>query len=145
MRSNENRKKIHINRIKKILGSIKRKNCILGVTFKPNTDDMRTQLVLKWFLIYKNGADVSYDDPTGSKKNFKNIKGCRFKKNVKETCKNANLIILHTEWDEFKTLEFNKIVKNKDYKILDLRNLYNLQDMKNKKIKYFSVGRPNIN
>ena len=147
VRSNENRKKIHINRIKKILGSIKRKKiAFLGVTFKPNTDDMRDSVSLKMIpYLCKNGADVSYYDPTGSKKNFKNIKGCRFKKNVKETCKNANLIILHTEWDEFKTLEFNKIVKNKDYKILDLRNLYNLQDMKNKKIKYFSVGRPNIN
>tara|TARA_B100000941_G_scaffold174762_1_gene125029 strand:- start:236 stop:1546 length:1311 start_codon:yes stop_codon:yes gene_type:complete len=147
VRSNENRKKIHINRIKKILGSIKRKKiAFLGVTFKPNTDDMRDSVSLKMIpYLCKNGADVSYYDPTGSKKNFKNIKGCRFKKNVKETCKNANLVILHTEWDEFKTLEFNKIVKNKDYKILDLRNLYNLQDMKNKKIKYFSVGRPNIN
>ena len=70
VRSNENRKKIHINRIKKILGSIKRKKiAFLGVTFKPNTDDMRDSVSLKMIpYLCKNGADVSYYDPTGSKK-----------------------------------------------------------------------------
>ena len=55
---------------------------------------------------------------------------------------NVDLIVLHTEWDEFKSLEFNKIVKNKSYSVFDLRNLYDQKQMKNKKIKYFSVGRP---
>ena len=54
----------------------------------------------------------------------------------------VDLIVLHTEWDEFKSLEFNKIVKKKSFSVFDLRNLYDQKIMKNKKIKYFSVGRP---
>ena len=146
IKSNDNRKKIHINKIEKILGSVKKKRiAFLGVTFKPNTDDMRDSVSLKMIpYLCKKGANVSYYDPSGVKKNFKKLKNCKFYKNIKETCKNADLIILHTEWDEFKSLEFNKIVKNKNYKIFDLRNLYNYSDMKNKRIKYFSVGRPNV-
>ena len=62
---------------------------------------------------------------------------------ILNACKNVDLIIiLHTEWDEFKTLEFKKIVKNNKFKIFDLRNLYNNLDMKKEKNKYFSIGRP---
>ena len=64
-------------------------------------------------------------------------------KNIKDNCNKADLIILLTEWDEFKTIDFKKIVKNKKFKIYDLRNLYNPEEMKRNKIKYYSVGRPN--
>ena len=146
IKSNENRKKLHIERIKKILGSLKgKKIAFLGVTFKPNTDDMRDSVSLKMIpYLSKNGAEVIYYDPTGPKSDFKSIKRCKFENKIKDACKDANLIILHTEWDEFKSLEFNKIVNNKNFKIFDLRNLYNLHDMKNKKIQYYSVGRPSI-
>ena len=60
---------------------------------------------------------------------------------AKSACKNADLIILHTEWDEFKSLDFRKIVKNKKFILYDLRNLYNLDEIKKKKIRYFSIGR----
>ncbi len=143
IKSNENRKKIHTERIKKILGTFKNKKiAFLGVTFKPNTDDMRDSVSLKMIpFICKSGAHVSYYDPTGEKKEFKNLKRCKFTNNIKDNCKGADLIILHTDWDEFKTLEFKKINKNKKFIIYDLRNLYNLKEMKNKKIKYFSIGR----
>ena len=106
---------------------------------------MRDSTSLKMIpYILKKGAIVTYYDPTGEKKQFKNFKNCKFIKNIKETCKNADLIILHTEWDEFKSLDFKKISKNKNLKIYDLRNLYNFNEMKNKKIKYYSIGRPSI-
>ena len=50
-----------------------------------------------------------------------------------------------TEWDEFKSLDFKKLNKKKNFKVYDLRNLYNPEEMLNKKIEYFSVGRPNTN
>jgi UDPglucose 6-dehydrogenase len=93
----------------------------------------------------KKGAYVSYYDPTGEKDVFKKIKNCKFEKNIKANCKNADLIILHTEWDEFKIIDLKKISKNKKIKVYDLRNLYNFKEMNNKKIKYYSVGRPDIN
>ena len=58
---------------------------------------------------------------------------------------NADLIILLTEWDEFKTIDFKKIVKNTKFKVYDLRNLYSAKDMSRNKIKYYSIGRPDTN
>ena len=129
------------------MGTLKgKKIAFLGVTFKPNTDDMRDSLSLKMIpYLCKNGSIITYYDPSGPKKNFIKIKNCLYKKSINETCKNVDLIVLHTEWDEFKSLEFNKLVKKKNYCIFDLRNLYNPNSMKNKKIKYYSVGRPSSN
>ena len=145
IKSNNNRKIIHTEKIRKILGKLKgKKIAFLGVTFKPNTDDMRDSVSLKMIpYLCKNGSIVTYYDPTGAKINFINEKNCFFKKSIKDTCKNVDLIVLHTEWDEFKSLEFNKIVKKKKFSIFDLRNLYDQNQMRNKKIKYYSVGRPN--
>ncbi len=148
IKSNQNRIHLHIKRIDKIIGSnIKNKNiAFLGVTFKPNTDDMRDSTSLKMIpYLCKKGAKVFYYDPSGKKSEFSKFKNCTYKKNIKDNCKNADLIILHTEWDEFKSIEFNRINKNKNLKIYDLRNLYSIDEMKSKKIKYFSIGRPNIN
>ena len=58
---------------------------------------------------------------------------------------NADLIVLHTEWDEFKAIEFNTLKTKKTCKVYDLRNLFDYKEMKKKKIKYYSVGRPNLN
>ena len=79
------------------------------------------------------------------KKELSKIKNCKYENNIKNNCKNADLIILLTEWDEFKAIDFKKINKNRNLKIYDLRNLYNLDQMKDKKMKYYSVGRPDIN
>ena len=123
-----------------------KKISFLGVTFKPNTDDMRdsTSLIMIPYLC-KKGAKVNYYDPSGEKKEFKKIKNCTYKKNIKENCVDADLIILLTEWDEFKSIDFKKINKKKNLKIYDLRNLYIPKEMKKNKLKYYSVGRPNLN
>ncbi len=147
IKSNENRRKLHTLRIQKILrNNLKGKRiAFLGVTFKPNTDDMRDSTSLSMIpYVEKKGAKVTYYDPTGEKKEFNHLKGCRYMKSINDNCKDADLIILHTEWDEFKSLEFNKIVKKKNFKIYDLRNLYRPEDMVKKKISYYSVGRANI-
>ena len=146
--SNHRRVSLLIDRVHNILGkNLKNKKIsILGVTFKPNTDDMRDSTSLKMIPYYcKNGAKVSYYDPSGEKKEFKRIKNCVYKKNIKENCVDADLIILLTEWDEFKSIDFKKINKKKNLKIYDLRNLYIPEEMKKNKLKYYSVGKPNLN
>ena len=145
IKSNRKRVDLLIARVPKILGkNLKgKKISFLGVTFKPNTDDMRDSTSLKMIpYLCKKGAQVSYYDPSGKKKEFKNLINCQFKKNIKENCLNADLIILLTEWDEFKSIDFKKVVKNKSFKIYDLRNLYTDEEMKSNKIKYYSIGRP---
>ena len=144
IKSNENRKYLLLKRIDHIFGkNLRNKKIVfLGVTFKPNTDDMRDAASL--FMIpnlLKRKAIVSYYDPTGEKKEFSKLKKCIFNPDIHNACKNADLIILHTEWDEFKSLDFNKLVKKKKFILYDLRNLYNTNEMKRKKIRYFSIGR----
>ena len=144
IKSNEKRKKLLLNRVHSIIGkNIKNKKIVfLGVTFKPNTDDMRDSVSLLMIpYLHKKGAKISYYDPTGKKKEFSKLKYCNFCSQINLACKDADLIILHTEWDEFKSLDFKKIVKNKNFKLYDLRNLYSYYEMKRKKIKYFSIGR----
>ena len=148
IKSNENRKILHIKRIDKIIGKkIKNKKIVfLGVTFKPNTDDMRDSTSLNMIpYLSRKGAKIYYYDPSGEKKDFFKLKNCKFINNIKDICRNADLIILHTDWDEFKSLDFKKLVKNKKFKVYDLRNLYSYNEMLDKKIKYYSIGRPNIN
>jgi UDPglucose 6-dehydrogenase len=148
IKSNESRVILHTKRIEKIIGkNMKNKKiAFLGVTFKPNTDDMRDSTSLTMIpYVAKKGAIISYYDPSGEKKEFKKIKNCKFYQNILNTCRNAELIILHTEWDEFKTLDFKKITKNKKFKLFDLRNLYSYDEMLRNKIKYYSIGRPDIN
>ena len=148
IKSNYNRVSLHTKRIEKIIGSkLKNKKIsFLGVTFKPNTDDMRDSTSLKMIpSLCKKGAIVSYYDPTGKKKEFSNLKNCNFQNNIKDNCKHADLIIIHTEWDEFKIIDFKRINKNKKLKVYDLRNLYNINEMIKRRIKYYSIGRPNIN
>ena len=144
IKSNHDRKSLLLKRIDKIFTkNIKNKRiAFLGVTFKPNTDDMRDAVSLYMIPhLHKRKAIISYYDPTGEKKNFSKFKNCKFYSDVKNVCKNADLIILHTEWDEFKSLDFKKLVKNKKFILYDLRNLYSVELMKKKKIKYFSIGR----
>tara|TARA_E500000331_G_scaffold20273_1_gene17760 strand:- start:1270 stop:2040 length:771 start_codon:yes stop_codon:yes gene_type:complete len=147
IKSNHQRVDLLTKKIHKILGSnIKNKKIsFLGVTFKANTDDMRDSTSLKMIpYLCNKGAKVNYYDPSGEKKVFKMIKNCKYKNNIKINCLNADLIILLTEWDEFKTIDFKKIVKNNKFIVYDLRNIYNPKEMKKNKIKYYSVGRPNI-
>ena len=148
IKSNQDRVKLLTNNIHKILGqSLKgKKISFLGVTFKPNTDDMRDSTSLKMIpYLSKKGAIISYYDPSGEKKEFTKIKNCSYKNNIRNNCYNADLVILLTEWDEFKTVDFTKFVKKKKFKIYDLRNIYNVEEMKRNNFEYYSVGRPDIN
>ena len=144
IKSNTKRRKLLLDKIKNILSNkIKNKKiAVLGVTFKPNTDDMRqsSSLLMIPFL-QKKGAIITYYDPTGEKKDFFKLKNVSFSKNTYEACKSADLVIIHTEWDEFKTIDFKKVLKNKKVKIYDMRNLYSPKKMKNLGYSYYSIGR----
>lgn len=144
IKSNENRSSLLLKRVFDILkGKIKNKKiCFLGVTFKANTDDMRDSSCLTMIpSLIKKGALINYFDPTGEKKEFKNKKNVNFSKNINSAIKNSDLIIIHTEWNDFKSINFKKIVQNKKFRIFDMRNIYAPKKMKDQKIKYFAIGR----
>ena len=144
---NEKRKKDIENNIYKILhNKIKNKIiCFLGVTFKANTDDLRDSSAINLISKFiKKGVKINYYEPTGSKEILDKHKNVKYFDDLYLAVKKVDLIIIHTEWDEFKNLNFSKI-KNNDKKVIiyDLRNLYDNRSFINKNnISYYSIGRP---
>ena len=144
VKSNENRHNILTSKISNIMNNKlnKKKITFLGVTFKAGTDDMRESPSLKIIpKLVRKGCLIKYYDPTGSKEDFKKFKNVKYYSSIKEACKNADLIVIHTEWNEFKQLNFKKLVNKKNFKIFDMRNLYSLEKMKKNKLNYYSIGR----
>ena len=144
---NENRKKNIENNIYKILNNkIKNKLiCFLGVTFKANTDDLRDSSAINLiFKFIKKGAKINYYEPSGNKEILDKQKNVNYFNDLYSSTKNVDLIVIHTEWDEFKNLNFSKIKNNrKKIIIYDLRNLYDYSYFNNKNnIIYYSIGRP---
>jgi UDPglucose 6-dehydrogenase len=144
VKSNDERKKILTKKIEKILdGKIKNKIVtFLGVTFKPNTDDMREATSVPMIkYLNKKHCKIKYFDPSGKKKDFDNFKNVKFCKDIPSACLKSDLIIIHTEWNDFKLLNFKKLVKKNNFIVYDMRNIYSPLKMKQLKIKYFGVGR----
>ena len=144
IKSNNYRSKLLLNRVSKILkNKIRNKKiCFLGVTFKANTDDMRESSSIKMIPFLSNkGAKITYFDPTGYKKEFKNFKNVFNAKTVKEACKDSDLIIIHTEWNDFKSLNFNKLNKKKNFFIYDMRNILQNEKIKKNNKRYFGIGK----
>jgi len=144
VKSNENRKLLLTNKVVKILNKNLKNKIItfLGVTFKPNTDDMReaSSIPMINFLSKKN-CKIRYFDPSGKKKELSKINNVQFCKNISSACFKSDLIIIHTEWNVFKLLNFKNLVKKKNFSIYDMRNIYSPTKMKKMKIRYFGVGR----
>ena len=144
IKSNENRSKILLDRIYRMLNKkIKNKKItFLGVTFKANTDDMRDSSSLKMIpWLSKKGAIIKYFDPTGYKNQFSKLKNVTNKTSIKDAVQNADLVILHTEWNDFKSINFKNLVKGKKFIIFDMRNLYSSSKIKQQGFKYYSVGK----
>ena len=143
IKSNENRSKILLNRVYEILKKkiSNKKITFLGVTFKANTDDMRDSSSLNMIpTLSKKGAIIKYFDPTGPKKEFKKFKNVTYVNSIKESLENSDLVIIHTEWNDFKSINFRNLVKGKKFAIYDMRRIYSSTKIKAQGFKYFSVG-----
>ena len=143
IKSNENRSLLLLQRVSDILkGKIKnQKICFLGVTFKANTDDMRDSSCLSMMpYLIKKGAIINYFDPTGEKDELKKLKNVTFSKDINSAIMDSDLLIIHTEWNDFKSINFKKFIHNKNFKIFDMRNIYSSKKMKDQKIKYYAIG-----
>jgi UDPglucose 6-dehydrogenase len=134
-----------LNFLKKILDNSPGKNlAVWGLSFKPNTDDIRFAPSI--FIIenlLKEGFNLTVYDPE-AKNNIEKLLGnkIRYEINPYRCLKNAEALIILTEWNEFKQIDLNKVKKLlKNPVIFDGRNIYPPQIMKKLGFKYFSVGR----
>jgi UDPglucose 6-dehydrogenase len=128
---------------KNLLGNLKGKHIvILGLSFKPNTDDMREARVIPIInQLLKEGANITAYDPEAipnAKKIFKNK--IKYAVSAIDCLKNADCCILATEWDEFKKLTPEDFIQHMHQPILiDGRRIYNAQEF-NQKLKFTAIG-----
>jgi len=143
---NEARKVAMAEKIEKAFGSVKGKTiAVLGLTFKPNTDDMRDapSLVIVPYLQQK-GAVIRAFDPEGAKEARKllNIELC---KDAFDALKGADGVVILTEWNEFRALDLARIkALLKRPLMIDLRNIYRPAQMSAAGFTYVSVGRATV-
>jgi UDPglucose 6-dehydrogenase len=127
-------------------GNVRDKNiAVLGLTFKPNTDDMResASLVIIPELL-REGAKIRVYDPQGmheAKKLLTSDKITWFE-NAYDPLKDSDAMVLLTEWNEFMQLDFKKVKKLlKSPLVIDLRNIYKRDQMRKAGLQYISIGR----
>lgn len=123
----------------------KLKVAVLGLAFKAGTDDLREAPSIENIkLLLENGADIYAYDPVAEenfKKKFPDAP-ITYVKEPKEALEGANVCFIFTEWNEIKSInptEYKKLMKTP--LVYDGRNIYNLEEMKNAKIEYYSIGR----
>ena len=146
IQSNENRSQLLLNRVNKILrNKIKNKKiCFLGVTFKANTDDMRDSSSLSMIpYLSKRGAKIKYYDPTGFKQEFSKSKNVICSTSINDAVKGCDLVIIHTEWNDFKSINFKKLSTSKKLIIYDMRNIFSSDKIMKQGFKYYGIGKSN--
>lgn len=142
---NEEQAKYFVEKIKEHLWVLKSKNIgILGLSFKPDTDDMRfAPSVSVINLLLAEGANVKVYDPqavTKAKKKFNN-KRLKFAKNAIDTSRKCDCLCILTEWKEFSNLDFSKIKKLMHYPLIaDGRNMFDKRKIETLGFKYIGIG-----
>lgn len=133
------------SKAKKLLGEkVKEKTVsVLGLAFKPDTDDMRYAPSISIINSLKDsGAKVKAYDPIAQDNAKRIITGIEYCENINTTVKDADLLIIVTEWNEFKEMDLLKIKKlMKQYIILDARNIYQPDEVRDLGFIYQGVGR----
>jgi UDPglucose 6-dehydrogenase len=147
--SNDLRKYRMAEKVMEALGGTVRDKTIavLGLTFKPGTDDMRDSASLVIIPeLQRARANVRVYDPQGMNEAKKLLKGdLTWCSNAFETMENADALVLLTEWNEFMRLDLDRVKKTlKEPLIIDLRNIYKREEMKKAGLKYISIGRPPV-
>ncbi len=151
VQSNDKRKKTMYKKVLGVLPKSKTKNkiiSILGLTFKPNTDDMRDSPSLEIVpSLIKNNCKLRLYDPEGmkeAKKHFKNLsKHIKWCDDSYDACKKSDALVILTEWNQFRALDLVKLKKILNNPIIvDLRNIYNPKELRELGFYYYSIGRP---
>jgi len=116
---------------------------VLGLTFKPNTDDMRDAPALDIIpALQALGASVQAYDPEGAHEARHMLKDVAFKTDAYDTAQGADVLVIITEWDQFRALDFDRVkAAMKTPVLVDLRNIYKPEDVTSKGFKYASIGR----
>jgi len=143
--ANETRKKAMAGKVAQALGAelAGRTIGVLGLTFKPNTDDMREAPSLQIIpALIALGAKVQAYDPAGSAEAAAHLSDVAFKSGPYEALEDADCAVIITEWDEFRALDLDRVkTLMRTPLVVDLRNVYRPDELRPRGFKYVSVGR----
>jgi len=144
VRANERQKEHMAQKIREAMGPLKGKTiAVLGLSFKPNTDDIRDAPSL--FIIQSllsEGVHIKAYDPVAMEETKKIIGVIKYCKNAYDAIKDADALVIVTEWNQFRNLELDRIRKLlKSPNFFDLRNIYDPQKLQDMGFHYYCVGR----
>jgi UDPglucose 6-dehydrogenase len=141
---NQEQKKSFVKLIEHNLWILKDKTIgVLGLAFKPGTDDMRNAPSIDIIKILQaEGSKIKAFDPQANFKAKEFLKNVEFCKGPYEVAKNSDCLVIFTEWNEFKELDFLKVKRLMKHPIIfDGRNIYNPSKMQKMGFKYFCIGK----
>jgi UDPglucose 6-dehydrogenase len=146
--ANDRRKQRMAQRILRACsGSVERKTiAVLGLTFKPNTDDMREAASLAIIpALQRAGAAIRAFDPEGMAEARQLLDGVVFCASAYEAMQGADALVILTEWNEFRALDLERVkALLRSPTVIDLRNIYKPADMAEAGFYYFSIGRRSV-
>jgi UDPglucose 6-dehydrogenase len=134
-----------VEKIRKAVGPLKGKTLgLLGISFKPNTNDLREAPALTIAPeLMKDGCTIRAYDPAALEEGCRVLKGIVPARDAYDAATGADALIIMTEWNQFRNLDFEQLKKIMKQRILlDLRNVYEPQHVAAQGFRYFSVGRP---
>jgi UDPglucose 6-dehydrogenase len=142
---NRSQRKLVVNRLRDMFGSLDGLTfALLGLSFKPNTDDLREAPALEIaHLLYNEGAKIRAYDPL-SNDLAKNLlpDGTYLAKDAYDAAHGANAVVIVTEWNEFKQLDLRNLKQSLAQPVvIDGRNIYDPQEMEAAGFQYFGIGR----
>jgi UDPglucose 6-dehydrogenase len=141
---NDDRKAAMAERVERAVGGLTGKRiAVLGLAFKPNTDDMREAPSISLINgLVERGATVSAYDPVARHQAEQVLTGIDFADNSYAAADAADALVIVTEWDEFRALDLDRIAAAMRGKVLvDLRNVYDREDAEQAGLTYHGVGR----
>jgi UDPglucose 6-dehydrogenase len=145
---NDDRKSHMVERVARAVGGdlTGKRVGVLGLAFKPNTDDMRDAPSIPLINgLVERGASVSAFDPVAREQAEKVLSGIEFADDAYAAANGADALVIVTEWDEFRALDLDKIAGTLRAKVLvDLRNVYDRDEAEEAGLTYYGVGRGRV-
>ncbi|MBX3296219.1 MAG: UDP-glucose/GDP-mannose dehydrogenase family protein [Acidobacteria bacterium] len=142
--ANDLQRQAMIPKIEKLVGDLKGKQIgVLGLSFKPETDDMRESPAIEIVHgMIERGASVRAFDPVAMEESKHYIKGVEYATDEYDAIKDADAMVIVTEWNQFRALDMDRVKSLlRSPKIADLRNVYEPEDMRELGFEYVGVGR----
>jgi len=144
IQTNSRQREIVVDKIEKYLGNLKGKSIgILGLAFKQNTDDIRESAAIDIIkILLQKGASIKCFDPMAMENTKKILPDLKYCQDEYETSKDANALVILTEWNQFRNLDLNRLKNLMNNPIIfDMKNLYEPEKVKQLDFEYYGIGR----